>query len=137
MEEFADVMTPVPPVLPPLRAINHEINLIDPGLRIAHHVPKCPESLRQQLLEKIERYTKAGWWIETSVQSAAPMLCIPKKDGRLRTVIDAQKHNDNTVKDMTPLPDMEQIRHDLAKVLRLGRTCTLFLSFYLFLFITT
>lgn len=43
------------------------------------------------------------------------MLCIPKKDGGLRTVIDCRKRNDNTVKDVTPFPDQEQIRMDVAR----------------------
>lgn len=43
------------------------------------------------------------------------MLCIPKRNGTLRTVIDCRKHNDNTVKDVTPLPDQDQIRMDVAK----------------------
>ena len=46
---------------------------------------------------------------------AAPLLCIPKKDGKLRTVVDTQQRNDNTVKDVTPLPDQEVIREDVAR----------------------
>ncbi|KAG6881625.1 hypothetical protein C0992_000611, partial [Termitomyces sp. T32_za158] len=46
---------------------------------------------------------------------AAPLLCIPKKDGTLRTALDAQQRNDNTVKDVTPLPDQEVIRKDVMK----------------------
>ena len=44
------------------------------------------------------------------------MLCIPKKTGKLRTVIDCRKRNDNTVKDVTPFPDQDQIRMDIARV---------------------
>ena len=43
---------------------------------------------------------------------AAPLLCIPKKDRKLRTVVDTQQQNDNTVKDVTPLPDQEVICED-------------------------
>jgi len=43
------------------------------------------------------------------------MLCIPKKTGKLRTVIDCRKRNDNTVKDVTPFPDQDQIRMDVAR----------------------
>jgi hypothetical protein len=46
---------------------------------------------------------------------AAPMLCILKKSGLLRTAIDAHKRNDNTVKDVTPFPDQDQIRLDVAR----------------------
>ena len=40
------------------------------------------------------------------------MLCILKKTGKLRTMIDCRKCNDNTVKDVTPFPDQDQIRMD-------------------------
>ena len=40
---------------------------------------------------------------------AAHLLCIPKKDGMLHTALDEQQQNDNTVKDVTPLPDQEVI----------------------------
>jgi hypothetical protein len=42
------------------------------------------------------------------------MLCIPKKTGLLRTAIDCRKRNDNTLKDVTPFPDKDQIRMDCA-----------------------
>jgi hypothetical protein len=42
------------------------------------------------------------------------MLCIHKKDKHLCTVVDARQRNDNTVKDVTPLPDQEVIREDVA-----------------------
>ena len=41
-------------------------------------------------------------------------MCIPKKDGHLRTVVDARQRNSNTVKDLTPLPDQEIIWEDVA-----------------------
>jgi hypothetical protein len=42
------------------------------------------------------------------------MLCIHKKDKHLHTVVDARQRNDNMVKDVTPLPDQEVIREDVA-----------------------
>ena len=43
------------------------------------------------------------------------MLCIPKKNGTLRTVFDLQQQNENTWKDITPFPDQDAIRHDIAQ----------------------
>ena len=45
-----------------------------------------------------------------------PMLCIPKKNGNLHTVFNLRVQNDNTVKDMTPFPDQDIIRNDMARV---------------------
>jgi hypothetical protein len=43
------------------------------------------------------------------------MLCIPKKDSYLRTALDARQRNDNTVRNVTPLPDQDLIREDVAR----------------------
>ncbi|KIK12903.1 hypothetical protein PISMIDRAFT_18393 [Pisolithus microcarpus 441] len=43
------------------------------------------------------------------------MLCIPKKNGKIRMVVDCRKRNDNTVKDVTPFPDQDQIQMDVAQ----------------------
>jgi len=72
--------------------------------------------MKEQLIEKIQQYKDAGWWEEANVPQAAPMLCVVKKDRKkLRTVIDCHKWNDNTVKDVTPFPDQEQIQADVAR----------------------
>src|ERR1700742_1815657 len=99
----------------PLGEVNHKINLMDNKKVYGYHYPKCPDSLKVQLLDKLAKYKAAGWWEDKCVTQAAPMLCITKKDGKtLRTVIDCRKRNDNTVKDMTPFPDQDQIRLDVA-----------------------
>ena len=108
-------MQGVPPELPLLRAINHCIPLIDEKKRYQYHLLWCTESVKPQLLDKIKQYEKAEWWVAQPVEQAAPMLCIPKKSGKLRTVIDCRQRNDNTVRDVTPLPDQDQIRMDVAR----------------------
>jgi len=116
LESAADILTGAPTHLPPLREVNHKIPIIDESKRYNYHLPRCPEALKTQLIDKIQTYKDAGWWEETNVSQAAPMLCVFKKDGaKLRTVIDGRKRNDNTEKDVTPFPDQEQIRHDVAR----------------------
>ena len=44
-----------------------------------------------------------------------PMMCLPKRDNGLRTVFDCRKRNDNTVHDVSPFPDQDQIRMDIAR----------------------
>ena len=114
-DEFQDILQGTKEELPPLREINHEIKLIDPDKKYAYRLPTCPVAFRDQFHDKLERYVRAGWWKEQSVPQAAPLMCIAKKDGKLRTVIDARQRNDNTVKDVTPMPDQELIREDVAR----------------------
>ncbi|KAG6859035.1 hypothetical protein C0995_012094, partial [Termitomyces sp. Mi166 len=99
-QEFADIINGTKEELPPWREVNHEINL---------------QVLQEQLCEKTNRYLNAKWWEPQAATQAAPLLCIPKKDGTLWTALDAQQRNDNTIKDVTPLPDQEVIHEDVAK----------------------
>ena len=115
LNEISDITGPIPLELPPFCEINHNIPLIDSTLPIKHRYSKCPDSLRPLLMEKIEHYVTAGWWEEKNVPHASLLLCIPKKDGRLRTVVDCHKCNLNTVKDLTPFPDQDMIRNDVAQ----------------------
>ena len=115
LQTCKDIMRPPPLELPPFREINHSIPLIDPKLQHKYRLPKCPDAMKPQLLEKIERYTAAGWWQRVNTSQAAPLLCIAKKSGKLRTVVDARQRNNNTRKDVTPFPDQDQIRMDVAR----------------------
>jgi len=49
------------------------------------------------------------------VEQAALMLCIRKKNNTLRTVVDGQQQNNNTIKDVIPLPDQDVICLDIAR----------------------
>jgi hypothetical protein len=115
LQSCQDIMNGVPEELPPMRGVNHHIPLIDENKRYHYHLPWCPDSMKVQLMEKIMRYTRAGWWELVQTDQAAPMLCIPKKSRLLCTAIDAHKRNDNTVKDVTLFPDQDQIHLDVAR----------------------
>ena len=85
---ITDLVNGIPLKLGPIREVNHEINLIDPEKHIHYCLPKCPEYFCKELSQKIERYTTAQWWIPAVAHQAVPMLCIPMKNGKLRTVFD-------------------------------------------------
>jgi len=114
-DTYQDILQGTPEELPPLGEVNYEINLIGPNKRYTYHLPRCPEAYREEFYAKLERYTRAGWWEPRTASQAAPLLCVAKKTGKIRTVVDARQRNDNTVKDVTPLPDQELIREDVAR----------------------
>ncbi|KIK33352.1 hypothetical protein CY34DRAFT_27054 [Suillus luteus UH-Slu-Lm8-n1] len=96
--------------LPPLRAINHTIPLIDEGKIYPWRPSRCPEPLRPQWAEKRRSYLASGRWQVTSAGNTVPMLFIRKPGSdRLRTVVDLRERNKNTRKLTSPLPDMEGI----------------------------
>ncbi|KAF8241016.1 hypothetical protein L208DRAFT_1230055 [Tricholoma matsutake] len=109
-----NIFNGVPDKLPPLRDINHHIPLVDEKKKYNYYLPKCPDSMRKPLAEKIAKYCKAGWWCPAHAEQATLMLVVPKKTGKLCTVINTAKHNANTVKDVTLFPDQDLICLDVA-----------------------
>lgn len=101
--------------MPPLQEINHEIPFLNLNLKINHRAPKCPEPLRKELKEKVDHYLKVGVWARMSLPSHTLMMVVFKKSGAIHTVIDGCLQNNNTIADVTPMPDQETIRHDLAR----------------------
>src|SRR5258706_3840727 len=114
LEEISDIMGPIPLELPPFHKVNHCIPFIDSTKPIKHRYSKCPDSLCPQLMDKIECYIAAGWWEEKNVLQASLLLCIPKKDGRLRTVVDCMERNLNMMKDLMPFLDQDMIRNNVT-----------------------
>jgi hypothetical protein len=76
----------VPEELPPMHGVNHHITLIDNNKKYNYYLPCCPDALKTQLMEKITRYTQAGWWEAVQMDQAAPMLCIPKPKKEVLTL---------------------------------------------------
>jgi hypothetical protein len=105
--KYADILNRAPAELPPLREINHQIPLIEEQKHYHYHLLQCPEAIKLQLLEKLQHYADTGWWRPRTASQATPLLCIPKKTGKIRTIIDCRQRNDNTIKDVTPFPDQD------------------------------
>jgi hypothetical protein len=87
-DKYTDIFSSIPLELPPFREVNCKINLVDPDKCIHYCLPKCPEHYRAELSEKVLRYTTMGWWVLATARQAVPMLCIPKKNGKLHKVHD-------------------------------------------------
>ena len=98
--------------LPPLRAINHTISLIDVNKKYTWRPSRRPEPFRAQWAEKQDAYLKTGRWKTTSSGNTTPMLLMPKPRKKdmplpLRTVNDLRVRNVNIYKFTSPFPDME------------------------------
>ena len=97
--------------LPPLRALNHSIPLIDEGKIYPWRPSKCPEALRPLWIEKKNLYLKSRRWELTTARNTCPMLLIlkPGTPTRLRVVVDLRERNKNMRKLSSLMPDMEGI----------------------------
>ncbi len=55
-DEFEDLLQGVPEEMPPFRVVNHEIPLIDAEKKYQYHLPRCPNLLKAEFNEKVEKY---------------------------------------------------------------------------------
>jgi len=106
--------------LPPMRAVNHTIPLIDEGRIYRFRPSKCPEAFRDQWRRKKNAYLETGRWRTATGHNAIPLLMIPKVSSSggqptLRTVFDKREQNANTHKLASPLPDMEEILREVSR----------------------
>lgn len=85
----------------PLRAINHEILLIDVGKVYPWRPSRCPEMFRPQWMVKKNAYLGLGHWKVTSAQNMVLMLLI-------------RSQNANTLKMTSPLPDIDGMLRRVA-----------------------
>ena len=106
--------------LPPFRAINHEIPLIDEDKIYPWRPSRCPEVYRAQWAEKKDIYLKSGRWKISSARNTVPMMFIAKPGRKignvpeLRTVVDLRARNANTLKMSSPLPDIDGVLRRVA-----------------------
>jgi hypothetical protein len=74
MRSCEDIMRGAPEQLLLLREVNHRIPLIDKSKRYKYHLPRCPDSLKPELKEKIAHYMCAGWWEPAQMEQAERLL---------------------------------------------------------------
>src|ERR1700722_10538725 len=66
VELAKDILSGAPNHLPPLREVNHKIPIINEEKQYNYYLPWCPDALKTQLINKIQKYKSAGWWEETN-----------------------------------------------------------------------
>ncbi|KAG8699915.1 hypothetical protein FRC08_005038 [Ceratobasidium sp. 394] len=105
--------------LPPFRAINHTIPIIDETKRYSVRRVQCPKPLQSLFDEKFAAYLNTGRWEHRPGVNAIPMLIMMKKskDGKVavRTVLDKREINANTHKLASPLPDINEILMEVSR----------------------
>lgn len=112
--EFNDVFPEeLPRGLPPLRGIEHAIDLI-PGDPLPNKPAyRCDPEASKELQRQIEELIEKGYVRGSMSPCAVPALLVPKKDRTWRMCIDSRAVNNITIKYRFPMPRLEDMLDEL------------------------
>ena len=118
VREFPDVFPDDLPGLPPVRAIEFQIDLVPGATPVAKSPYRLAPSEMQELSTQLKELSESGF-IRPSVSPwGAPVLFVKKKDGSFRMCIDYRELNKLTIKNRYPLPRIDDLFDQLQ-----GSTC--------------
>ncbi|KAK1630970.1 hypothetical protein QYE76_005285 [Lolium multiflorum] len=115
MTEFGDVFPEeVPAGLPPLRGIEHQIDLI-PGASLPNRAPyrTNPEETKE-IQKQVQALLDKGYIRISLSPCAVPVILVPKKDGTWRMCVDCRAINNITIRYRHPIPRLEDMLDELS-----------------------
>jgi len=115
LQQFRDVFpSELPPGLPPIRGIEHQIDLI-PGASLPNRVayranPEETKEIQRQVQDLLDR----GYVRESLSPCSVPVILVPKKDGSWRMCVDCRAINNITIRYRHPIPRLDDMLDELC-----------------------
>ena len=104
----------LPPGLPPIRGIEHQIDFV-PGAVIPHKPAyKAGPTETKELQRQVEDLLAKGKARESLSPCAVPVILVPKKTGDWRMCTDCREVNKITIKYRHPIPRLDDLLEDLS-----------------------
>ena len=115
LQEYEDVFpAELPPGLPPIRGIEHQIDLI-PGATLPNRAPyrTNPEETKE-IQRQIQELLDRDHIRESLSPCAVPIILVPKKDGSSRMCTDCRAINNITIRYRHPIPRLDDMLDELS-----------------------
>jgi hypothetical protein len=115
LQDFDDVFPEeVPAGLPPLRGIEHQLDLI-PGATLPNRAPyrTNPEETKE-IQKQVQELLDKGYIRVSLSPCAVPVILVPKKDGTWRMCVDCRAINNITIRYRHPIPRLEDMLDELS-----------------------
>jgi hypothetical protein len=115
LQEYEDAFpAEIPPGLPPMRGIKHQIDLI-PGATLPNRAayrtnPEETKEIQRQVQELLDH----GYVRESLSPCDVPVLLVPKKDGTWRMCVDCRAINNITIRYRHPIPRLDDMLDELC-----------------------
>jgi hypothetical protein len=115
LQEYEDVFpAEIPPGLPPVRGIEHQIDMIPkatlPNRAVYRTNPKETKEIQRQVQELLN----CGYVCESLSPCVVPVLLVPKKDGTWLMCVDFRAINNITIWYRHPIPRLDDMLDELC-----------------------
>src|SRR4051812_9636175 len=115
LQDYDDVFpAEVPAGLPPLRGIEHQIDLI-PGATLPNRAPyRTNPQETKEIQQQVQALLDKGYIRVSLSPCAVPVILVPKKDGTWRMCVDCRAINNITIRYRHPIPRLEDMLDELS-----------------------